>query len=49
MSKKSKKSQKSLSISIEPSVYKILDEGGYNKSKFINNLLKDYIQKEKQK
>ena len=33
-----KKKQKSLSICIEPEVDKLLEEGGYNKSKLINKL-----------
>lgn len=39
-----KKSQKKLSITLEPEVNKILEEGGYNKSKLINQLLKKYLE-----
>jgi metal-responsive CopG/Arc/MetJ family transcriptional regulator len=41
-----KKKQKSLSICIEPEVDKLLEEGGYNKSKLINKLLEVYLKKE---
>ena len=44
-----RKSQKKLTIAIEPELEKILDEGGYNKSKLINTLLKKYIKDFKEK
>ena len=44
-----KKEQKKLTIAIEPELNKILEEGGFNKSKLINTLLKKYIKDFKEK
>jgi metal-responsive CopG/Arc/MetJ family transcriptional regulator len=44
-----KKHQKKLTNAIDPELNKILEDGGYNKSKFINSLLKKYIKKIKEK
>lgn len=38
-----KKPQKKLSVSLDPDVDKVLEEGGYNKSKLINKLLQKYL------
>lgn len=42
-----KKEQKKLTIAIDPALNKILEDGGYNKSKLINSLLKKYIEEQK--
>ena len=39
-----KKEQKKLTIAIDQELNKLLEDGGYNKSKLINSLLKKYIQ-----
>lgn len=44
-----KRPLKKLSISLDPQVNYILEEGGFNKSKVINQLLKKYLEKNKYK
>jgi metal-responsive CopG/Arc/MetJ family transcriptional regulator len=44
-----KKEQKKLTIAIAPELNKVLEDGGYNKSKLINSLLKKYIKDFKEK
>jgi len=44
-----RKEQKKLTIAIDPELHKILEDGGYNKSKLINSLLKNYIKDFKEK
>ena len=43
-----KKSQKTLSVCIEPKINKILEDMGFNKSKLINKLLSEFIITQKQ-
>ena len=43
-----KKPQKKLSVSIDPDVNKLLEDGGYNKSKLINKLLETYLKEKKE-
>ena len=40
-----KKTQKRLSVTIELELYTLLENSNFNKSKLINNLLKDYLDK----
>lgn len=42
-----KKPQKNLSVTIDPDVNKLLEDGGYNKSKLINKLLEAYLKEKK--
>ena len=38
-----KPNKKSLSISIDPNINELLEDGGYNKSKLINKLIDRFI------
>jgi hypothetical protein len=38
-----KQPKKKLSVTIDPEIDKILEDGGFNKSKLINKLLEVYI------
>jgi hypothetical protein len=44
-----KKPKKKLTITLDPDVVKHLEDGGFNKSRFINKILEAYLQKEKLK
>ena len=47
MEEKNKNIQKKLSVSIDPEINSILENAGFNKSKLINKLLSDYLNKQK--
>jgi len=40
-----KKETKRLTIVVDPEVYRKLNESGYNSNKLINQLLKNYLEK----
>ena len=42
--KNMKKESKHISIAIDPSILKKLDEGNYNKSKLVDSLLTEYFE-----
>ena len=42
-----KRPQKNLSICIDPKINKLLEDGGFNKSKLINKLLIEYLKEQK--
>jgi hypothetical protein len=42
-----KKEYKKISVSLTPKILKILEDGNYNKSKLIDNLLTEYFKNNK--